>query len=328
MRRREFIAGLGAVVCPVVARAQQPAVPTIGFLSLVRSRDKLDTENLAALSRGLREMGFVVGQNATIEYLSAEGQPQNLLALAADLVERRVSLIVTGANAAAAAKAATQTIPIVFFQGGDPVRAGLVASLNRPGGNLTGFTRLGADIASKRFSLLHELVPHASLIGALLDPAGAFQLQENEILATARNLGIVVKEIKLSTSASQAVWDDAFASLAGEGVGALFVAASANFAANVRDRLVQLPARYGIPTIYETRDYCEIGGLMSYGAGIPDIFRQIGLYAGRILKGEKAGELPVQIATKFDLVINLRTARTLGIEVPPTLLALADEVIE
>jgi putative tryptophan/tyrosine transport system substrate-binding protein len=220
--------------------------------------------------------------------------------------------------------------PIVFFQGGDPVRAGLVASLNRPGGNLTGFTRLGADIASKRFSLLHDLVPRASLIGALFDAdtRDATTLQENEISTTARGLGLVVKEIKLSVSASQAEWDNAFASLAMDGVGALFVAASANFAFNVMDRLVQLSARYGIPTIYEARVYCEIGGLMSYGASIPDIFREIGLYAGRILKGEKAAELPVQLATKFELVINLRTARALGIEVPPTLLAIADEVIE
>jgi putative tryptophan/tyrosine transport system substrate-binding protein len=330
MKRRDFIAGLGgAAAWPLSAMGQQPAVPIIGFLSLARSADKLDTENLAALSRGLREMSFVVGQNVTIEYRSAEGQPQNPVALAADLVEQRVSLIVTGANAAAAAKAATQTIPIVFFQGGDPVRAGLVASLNHPSGNLTGFTRLGADIASKRFSLLHDLVPHASLIGALFDRDQA-SFQENEISATARGLGIVVKEIKLSVSASQADWDDAFASPARERVGALFVAASANFAYafNVRDRLVQLPARYGIATIYEDRGYCEIGGLMSYGASIPDIFHEIGLYAGRILKGEKAAELPVQIATKFELVFNLKTAKALGLTIPPNLLALADEVIE
>jgi putative tryptophan/tyrosine transport system substrate-binding protein len=330
MKRREFIARLGgAAAWPIVARAQQPPVPTIGFLSLDRSASKSESNNLAAFRRGLRETGFVVGQNTTIEYRSAEGQPQNLAVLATDLAERRVNLIVANANAAAAAKAATLTIPIVFFQGGDPVLAGLVESLNHPGGNLTGFTRLGADIASKRLSLLHDLVPKASLIGALFDPdSRRAAFQEDEISATARSLGLVVKEIELSVSASPAEWDNAFASLARDRVGALFVAASANFAFNVRDRLVRLPARYGIATIYEDRDYSEMGGLMSYGASIPDIFHDIGLYAGRILKGEKAAELPVQLATKFELVINLRTARTLGIEVPPTLLAIADEVIE
>jgi putative tryptophan/tyrosine transport system substrate-binding protein len=268
MKRREFIAGLGsAAAVPLSAMGQQPAVPIIGFLSLDRSASKTETKNLAAFRRGLREMGFVVGRNTAIEYRSAEGQPQNLLALATDLVERRVSLIVANALAAAAAKAATQTIPIVFFQGGDPVRAGLVASLNRPGGNLTGFTWLGSDIASKRFSLLHDLVPHVSLIGALFDLEGNGRtFQENEILATARSLGVFVKEIELSASAGQPEWDEAFASLARERVGALFVAASANFAFNVRDRLVQLPSRHSIPTIYEDRDYSEMGGLMSYGA--------------------------------------------------------------
>jgi putative tryptophan/tyrosine transport system substrate-binding protein len=268
MKRREFMAGLGgAVAWPLAARAQQSALPVVGFLSLDRSASKSETANMAAFRRGLREMGFVAGQNTAIEYRSAEGQPQNLLALATDLVERRVSLIVANALAAAAAKAATQTIPIVFFQGGDPVRAGLVASLNRPGGNLTGFTWLGSDIASKRFSLLHDLVPHVSLIGALFDLEGNGRtFQENEILATARSLGVFVKEIELSASAGQPEWDEAFASLARERVGALFVAASANFAFNVRDRLVQLPSRHSIPTIYEDRDYSEMGGLMSYGA--------------------------------------------------------------
>jgi putative tryptophan/tyrosine transport system substrate-binding protein len=329
MRRREFIAGLGAATWPLSAMGQQPAVPIIGFLSLDRSASKTETKNLAAFRRGLRETGFVVGRNTTIEYRSAEGQPRNLLALATDLVERRVSLIVANALAAAVAKAATQTIPIVFFQGGDPVRAGLVASLNRPGANLTGFTRLGSDIASKRFSLLHDLVPHVSLIGALFDLDGAGRtFQENEILATARNLGVFVKEIELSASASQPEWDEAFASLARERVGALFVAASANFAFNVRDRLVQLPSRHSIPTIYEDRDYSEMGGLMSYGASIPDIFHDIGLYAGRILKGERPADLPVMQPTKFELVINLKTAKALGLTIPPNLLAIADEVIE
>jgi putative tryptophan/tyrosine transport system substrate-binding protein len=184
MRRREFIAGLGSVAAwPLAAHAQRSNMPVIGFLFIDRSASKSETANMAAFRRELREMGFAVGQNTAIEYRSAEGQPQNLLALATDLVERRVSLIVAGANAAAAAKSATQTIPIVFFQGGDPVRAGLVASLNRPGGNITGFTRLGADLASKRFSLLHDLVPRASLIGALFDVDGVgVTFQENENL--------------------------------------------------------------------------------------------------------------------------------------------------
>jgi putative ABC transport system substrate-binding protein len=331
MRRRDFITFLGGVAAwPMVARAQQPNMPVIGILSLDRAQSKSASEKYTAFLLGLREMGFVVDRNTAIEYRFAEGEPQKVPALAADLIKRRVNLIVADANLAADAKRATQTIPIVFYQGGDPVRAGVVASLNRPGGNLTGFTRLGAEIASKRLALLHDLVPNASLIGALSDSdVVQGSVQDDEISVAAHDLGLTIKQIKLSAlSDGQAEWDNAFAGLPRERVSALFVAASIRFSINAPERLVQLAARYRIPTVYDGPEFARRGGLMSYGASIQDIFRQMGLYAGRILKGEKPADLPVQTPTKYELVLNLKTAKTLDLTVPASLLAIADEVIE
>jgi putative ABC transport system substrate-binding protein len=327
MKRREFITLLGgaAVTWPLAASAQQPAMPAIGWLN-VRSPE-MSAHLIAAFHQGLRATGYVEGQNIRIEYLYANGRRDLLPALATDLVARRVAVIATGPGGERAAKSATATIPIVFMSGGDPVRMDLVASLNRPGGNLTGVTMLGSDLEAKRIGLLHELVPHAATIAVLVSsntnsPEAEFQFQE--IRAAGRHIGVSVQVLR---AGNEHDLDTAFATAIQERAGALLVAASSYFN-NVPDRLIAFAARHRIPAIYENREFAEAGGLMTYAPSVTEAYRQVGVYTGRILKGEKPSELPVMLPTKFEFVINLKTAKALGIDVPPTLLARADEVIE
>jgi putative ABC transport system substrate-binding protein len=326
MRRREFITLVGgAAARPLAARAQQSAMPLVGFLS---NRSADSSGNLVtAFRRGLAETGYVEGQHVTIEYRHSEGQRERLPALAADLIWRRVAVIAAGPGADLAAKAATATIPIVFMTGGDPVRMGLVASLNRPGGNLTGVTMFAFDLEAKRIGLLHELIPQAALIAALVDanmpgPEAAFQQQE--LRAAGRSIGVPLLVV---SAGSERDFDAAYATIMQQRAGALMVAASSYFN-NFRGQLVELAARHRIPAMYEIREFPEAGGLMSYAPRLTDNYRQVGIYVGRILNGEKPADLPVMLPTKFELVINANTARMLGLTVPPSLLALADEVIE
>jgi putative tryptophan/tyrosine transport system substrate-binding protein len=322
--RREFITLIvGAAAWPLEVRAQPPAMPVIGFLN---NRSAETSEHLvAAFRRGLSEGGFVEGHNVVVDYRYTQGQRDLLPARAADLVQRRVAVIAAGPGADLAAKAATTTIPIVFVTGGDPVQLGLVASLNRPGGNLTGVTMLAAELEAKRIGLLHELVPEARAIGLLVDPnapIAAYQVQE--VQAAGHNIGVPIRVV---SAASERDFEAAFAAISREGTGALMVAASSYF--NIyHDRLVALAARHRLPTIFELREITEAGGLMSYAPSVTGMYHQLGVYVGRVLKGERPAELPVQRPTRFELVINLKTARALGLEVPATLLARADEVIE
>jgi len=324
MKRREFITLLGgAAAWPMAARAQQPAMPMIGVLD---ARSPGTTENpLRAFREGLKDTGYIAGENVALEYRWAEDQIDRLPALAADLVQRRATVIAAiGATAALAAKAAIATIPIVFIVNEDPVRLGLVASLARPGGNLTGINILTAEVTAKRLDLLRELVPSATRVGVLVNPVNATNTETTlrEMAAAARTSGLHVKVLNASTSREI---EEAFASLLHERPDALFVGAEPYFYGR-RVQLAVLAASHRIPAIQ--RDFVEAGGLMSYGTNIADAFRQIGVYAGRILKGTKPADLPVVQASKFELVINLPTARALGLEVPPMLLARADEVIE
>ena len=324
MRRREFIAGIGsAVAWPLAAHAQQTAIPTVGFL---RVTPAVVSRNLvAAFQQGLKQMGFVDGQNVSIEYRWGDGQEDRLPELAADLLQHRVAVIVGHSTAALAAKAATGTTPIVFVVGNDPVRIGLVANLNRPGGNVTGVIFSSIDLAAKRLGQLHELIPGAKLIGVLLDanlPEHDLEGREAEAAATAiGRRALVVKAARPSD------FQAAFTTIVQAGVGALMVGSGA-FLTSQRQRLVVLSARHAIPTIYAEREYPMAGGLISYGPSQSDAYRRAGIYTGRILKGEKPGDLPVEQATKFELVINLGTATTLGISVPNAMQLLADEVIE
>ena len=326
MRRREFIAGLGGTVAawPVVATAQQPSIPVVGFLA-AGSRERYAIP-LTGFRKGLSETGYVEGPNLFMEYRFADNRLDRLPALAGDLVHRRVAVIAAGARADEAAKIATATIPIVFMTGGDPVRTGLVASLNRPGGNLTGITLLASDMAPKRLSLLRELVPNATTVAILLDETfkknQEFQLEE--MLVAGRSVGMRVVAVWVSKIAE---FDSAFATFIQEGAAALIVGASVFFISEL-DRLVALATRYRIPAIYQNSDYVGAGGLMSYGPSEFDHFRQGGVYAGRILKGERPADLPVLLPTKFELIINLKTAKALDLTVPETLLATADEVIQ
>jgi putative tryptophan/tyrosine transport system substrate-binding protein len=325
MRRREFFSLLGgAAAWPLAARAQQPAMPVVGYLNSATPEGYWSY--LRALRQGLKESDYVEGENLAIEYRWAENQIDRLPALAADLVRRRVALIVAVAPPAAlAAKAATTTIPIVFGVGGDPVKIGLVTSLARPGGNLTGINFFSSELAAKRMGLLREMVPAAARVAVLVDPT--FPLTESQVRdaeTAARAMGFQVKVLSASTSSEI---NAAFANFVRERPDALYVGASSFFISR-HVQLTQLATRHAVPAIYSQRQYTEAGGLMSYGTSLTDAFRQMGVYTGRILKGVKPADLPVIQSTKFELVINAETARMLDLTVPPSLLATADEVIE
>jgi putative ABC transport system substrate-binding protein len=331
MKRRDFIVSLGAAIAtpalawPIAARAQQPAMPVIGFLNPTSPAGYPHV--IAAFHQGLRESGYVDGQNVAIEYRWAEGQNKRLPALAADLVRHQVMVIAAtgGDTSALAAKAATQTIPIVFNSGGDPVRTGLVASLNRPGGNLTGVSRLGTDLLPKRLELLAEAAPKAGAIAFLLNPTlRDAASREKDVRLAAQSLG---RQIHVLNASSDSEVDAAFASLAQLKIGALLIVNDSFF--NTRsERLGALSLRHAVPTIYQNREFVAAGGLLSYGASLSDAYRLVGIYTGRVLKGEKPADLPVQQQTKVDFFVNLKTARALGLTIPLPLLALADEVIE
>jgi putative ABC transport system substrate-binding protein len=327
MKRREFITLLGgtAVAWPLVARAQQRAMPVIGLLS---SRSPaVDTLLIAVIRQSLNETGLVEGQNVALDYRWAEGRYDRLAGLAADLVRRQVAVIVTigGDPSALAAKAATATIPIVFVGGTDPIRIGLVTSLHRPGGNITGASTFIAEVEPKRLGLLRELRPHDTTTAVLVNPENIpAEIQVSDIQTAARSVGQEITVLNASTIRDV---DAAFARLVQMRAGALMVAADPFFFDRVA-QFVVLAARHAIPTLYSRREFAAAGGLMSYGPNINDSYRLLAVYAARILKGEKPGDLPIQLPTRFELVINLSTAKALGLEIPPTLLARADEVIE
>ena len=328
MKRREFITLLGAAAAaalPLAARAQQAAVPVVGLLT---SRAPGDTPQLlAAFRQGLKDSGFVEGQNVAIEYRFAGNQNERLPALAADLVHRQVAVIAaTTTPAALAAKAATATIPIVFELGADPVQLGLVPNLNRPGANVTGVTQLNTEVAPKRLELLHELIPTTSLMALLLDPTDPTNAdtQSTSVLSAAQRLGLKVHVLNAS---SERDFDRVFASVMQLRAGGLVIGAHGFFTAR-SEQLGALAARHAVPAAYENREFVAAGGLVSYGGGISDAYRLAGVYAARILKGEKPAELPVQQSTKVEMFLNLKAAKALGITVPLPLLGRADEVIE
>jgi len=328
MKRRKFIILLGSAgaAWPLAARSQQQTMPVIGFLH--SSSPELNVPFIGAFRKGLSEAGFVEGQNVTIEFRWAAGQEDRLPELAADLVRRRVDLIVTPINspAALAAKAATTTIPIVFAVGGDPVALGLVKSLNHPGGNLTGVSFQTVDVVSKQVGLLHEVAPQAKRFVALVDPHSPFiDTIVTAWQASAAALGLPIELLRVGTIREI---DAAFANLAQEAGGSALLISPSAFFTSRRIQLATLAARYAIPAIYGPREFAESGGLISYGPNFTNVYQQIGVYTGRVLKGEKPANLPVEQPTKFELVINLTTARAIGVTVPNTVLATADEVIE
>jgi putative ABC transport system substrate-binding protein len=326
MKRREFIAGLGcAAAWPIVARAQQPAMPVIGFLISQSANDDHKTVTVPVL-QGLKETGYVEGQNVVIEYRYAQNQLDRLPALAADLVRRRVAVIVAaGGPAALAAKAATMTIPIVFATGADPVALGLVASLNRPGANVTGSAVLEAELAPKRLQLLHDLIPNATLFGVLADPAfPATQSTIAELQAAARTLGLQLVVVNARTESDL---ETAFATFSQQRAAAVLVGNS-SFYNGRTERLAALAARHALPATFPYREYALAGGLMTYGSSLGYGLHQVGIYIGRILNGEKPADLPVEQAVRIELTLNLKTAKALGLTVPQSILLRADEVIE
>jgi len=325
LKRREFIILLGgaAIVRPRTALAQQPAIPVIGFLNSRASGE--DATLLASFHRGLRDAGYVEGQNLTVEYRWASGQYDRLPALAADLVDRRVAVIVANGPASRPAKTASSTLPIVFVVGFDPLAFGLVASLSRPGGNLTGVSVLDVELGAKRIELLHELIPKATTFGLLVNPTTpAAEAVARDAQAAARVLGL---QLHILHASSDRELDTAFAALAQLRPSALTIGADPFFTSRSK-QLAELALVHAMPTIYEFREFAAAGGLISYGTSITDAYRLAGVYTGRTLKGEKPSDLPVQQATKVELIINLKTAKMLGITFPLTLLGRADEVIE
>jgi putative tryptophan/tyrosine transport system substrate-binding protein len=329
MGRREVItvlagAAAASISCPLVTRAQQPNMPVIGFLD-PRSPETI-AERVRAFRQGLKDTGFVEGENVAIEYRWAEGQFDRLPALASELARRPVAVLVApgSTNLAMAAKTATTTIPVVFAVGEDPVRLGLVASLARPGGNLTGVNFFNTELASKRLGLLRELVPAAARAAVLINPTDVMDTTLRDVQSAARAMGLPIQIVNASTSSEI---DAVFAAFDGERPDALFVDGNAFFNSR-RVQLVHLATHHRIPATYGARDYPVIGGLMSYGTDIANAYRQVGIHTGRILKGAKPADLPVVQSTKFELVINHQTARMLGLIVPPSLLSTADEVIE
>jgi putative ABC transport system substrate-binding protein len=324
MKRRKFIMLLGgAAAWPVAAGAQQPAMPFVGLLAA----GTVPNWQFRSIQKGLNEGGYIEGRNLAIMYRSAGGEFELLSSLADDLVASKVAAIlaVGGPVPARAAKAVTSTIPIVFAYGGDPVRDNLVASLNRPGGNVTGVTFIGTTLTTKKLELLQEVVPGITDIGLLVNPTGTLaDVQIKDMKEAVEGLS---RRLQVANVSSESEIDAAFAALSQSKVGALVIGTDPIFAL-YRGQIIALAARYKIPAIYNIREYCEVGGLMSYGASLTDTWRQAAIYVSRVLKGEKPANLPVLQPTKFELVINLKTAKALGITVPPTLLATADEVIE
>jgi putative ABC transport system substrate-binding protein len=327
VRRRDIIKGIAGlvVVWPVAASAQQPAMPVVGFINGASAKDY--TQQLAAFLKGLSETGYVDGQNVAIEYRWAEGRNDRLPAMVADLVHRQVAVIAaTTTPAVLAAKAATTTIPIVFELGSDPVALGLVASLNRPGGNVTGVSQTSVEMAPKRMQLLHELIPTASVMALLVNPADGVvaEVYTREVQAAAKTLGV---ELHILNAATERDLDGVFAKLIQLRVGGLVISGGA-FLRSRSEKLAALALQRAVPAVFVDREFAAAGGLLSYGAAIADAYRLAGIYTGRILKGAKPADLPVQQATKVELYINLKTAKALGITVPNTLIGRADEVIE
>jgi putative ABC transport system substrate-binding protein len=325
VKRRAFVATIGGVAAwPLLLRAQQPATPVVGFLSTL-SPSKMAANVMNEFHQGLKEAGFVEGQNVQIEYRWADGHYDRLPMLAADLVNRQVAVIAAtgGEPSPQVVKAATQTIPIVFMANGDPVAAGLVASLNRPGANLTGVTIFGMMAVGKRLELLRQLMPKAGTIAYLMNPNNP-NWELGNVQAAARSLG---QQILVLNADGDREIDTAFATIAQQRVAALLVASDPLFF-DRRDQLIALAARQAIPAVYYLRAFSQAGGLLSYGNSLTDMYRQVGTYTGRILNGERPADLPVLQSTKFELVINLNTAKVLGLEIPPALIAIADEVIE
>jgi putative tryptophan/tyrosine transport system substrate-binding protein len=325
--RRDFIAVLGgaAAAWPLAARAQQPKMPVIGFLSSPSS--SYIASQMPSFRQGLKETGYIEGQNVAIEYRSAEGQYDRLSGLAADLVDRRVAVIVAagGTDPAKAAKAATAAIPIVFISGADPIEAGIVTSLNRPDGNVTGVSVIGSVLEAKRLGLLNDIAPGTASIGVLSNPG--FPAADLELRQVQEAASAIKRQIKVARASTAVQIDTAFATLAQQDVGALLVSADPFFVSR-KEQLVASAARYRLPAIYANRQFAEAGGLVTYAADFADGYRQAGIYVGKILNGTKPSDLPVMQSTKFELVLNLKTAKTLGLAIPPGVLAIADEVIE